>query len=229
MKVLKLNTGEKLDFFTAKSTVTLISRFRQNELSPSSPTTRVSCYIPLKQLQRAHFLLCEVSRNIDNFYSIQNLLQLISCFVCTVSYTYAFVMNVFKLKISTSKYAEDHIALSCFLLVIVNIWWLGSITYSSEVVRREFGNTGRLVKKLLLLLPTPVDRSCPAELQLFAQQLAGRSVSYSAAGLFSLDLSMVKPAVATAATYLVVLVQFGLSDISKQSNNGSNYLNETSR
>ncbi|XP_047115976.1 putative gustatory receptor 28a, partial [Schistocerca piceifrons] len=125
---------------------------------------------------------------------------------------------------------EDRIAdySDIFSEMLFNIWWLCSITYSSEVVRREFGNTERLVKKLLLL-PTPVDRSCSAELQLFAQQLAGRSVSYSAAGLFSLDLSMVRPAVATATTYLVVLVQFGLSDISKQSNNESNYLNETSR
>ncbi|XP_047115975.1 putative gustatory receptor 28a [Schistocerca piceifrons] len=225
LRVRKPNARERFLFGNAESTVTSSRRTSSSKLSSHTPVTTANSHTRLIQLRRVHFLLCELSQNVNNLFSIRNLLQLISCFVCGLSYTYTLVVTVMKLKISTSAYGESHLILLCFLVVTVNVWWLGSIAYSSEAVKRESGRTGRLVKKLLLL-PVQGDCSCPAELQLFAQQLAGSLVSYTAAGLFSLDLSMVKPAVATAATYLVVMVQFGLSDICTQSNNTSNYLDE---
>ncbi|XP_049813760.1 putative gustatory receptor 28a [Schistocerca nitens] len=225
LRVGKPNAREQFLFGNAKSTVTSIRRISSSRLSSHTPVTTANSRIRLIQLRRAHFLLCELSQNVNNLFSIQNLLQLISCFVCGLSYTYTVVVNIMKLKISTSAYVEAHLILLCISVVTVNVWWLGSIAYSSEAVKRESGRTDRLVKKLLLL-PIQVDCSCSAELHLFAQQLAASLVSYTAAGLFSLDLSMVKPAVATAATYLVVMLQFGLSDICTQSNNTSNYLDE---
>ncbi|XP_049833451.1 putative gustatory receptor 28a [Schistocerca gregaria] len=218
-RIRKSVTGENFLHGKASifSPITSTSKFSHNSFIHHAPVTTMKSRNRLTQLQGAHLLLCEVSRTINIVHSVQNLFQIVSSFFCSVVFGYSLVMNVLDLKLLISVEAKVSVIVTSLLSVSASVWWLGNLICSSEMVKRESSCTARLVKKLLLV-PPPTDGSCREELQLFAQQLAGGPVDYSAAGLFSLDLSMVKTAAAAIATYLVILVQFGLSDKSNQLN-----------
>ncbi|XP_049828972.1 gustatory receptor for sugar taste 43a-like [Schistocerca gregaria] len=171
--------------------------------------------ISLEKLRRIHCLLCQISKTINEAYGVQNLVELTSCFVTTVFFTY-YVFVIF-LDAHTQWGAHDlyvdvHMTVAW---IIPNAWRVCSLAYSSEMVVREASCTEQMVDKLMLLPVLGDYRRCK-ELQVFAKQLALGNVSYSAAGLVTMNLGMLKSFIATVATYMIILIQFALPNASGQ-------------
>ncbi|XP_049813754.1 uncharacterized protein LOC126260469 [Schistocerca nitens] len=179
------------------------------------------CHIPMKvaavqdirlqNLRKTHCLLCESSKIINTAYSVQNLLQLVNCFVSTLFLTYVLFASCVDVKLGLRM--QD--MLFFVLWIGPNLWRLFSLTYSSEMVVCEASRTEKLVNRLMLSPLMKDYRSC-AELQLFAKQFVCCRVSYSAAGFVSFDFRMITAFAGTVTTYLVILFQFTLSDVENQ-------------
>ncbi|XP_049961938.1 putative gustatory receptor 2a [Schistocerca serialis cubense] len=156
-----------------------------------------------------------MSKAVNAAYGIQNLVEVVSCFVSIVTYIYINVVVFLNLKVVWPEIPSSQVIIMFSMWTGLMVGRLLTTAYSSDMVVQETVRTQRLVQKLLLL-PLPARSGCPDELQLFGEQMARSRLRYSAAGFFTLDLSLLRSFTATVTTYVVILVQFGLSGASKQ-------------
>ncbi|XP_049828970.1 uncharacterized protein LOC126267710 [Schistocerca gregaria] len=174
----------------------------------------------LKNLRKIYCLLVEIGKAVNAAYGVQNLVEVVSCFVSTVTYIYISVVVYLDLKPVWPGIPRSQVITMFSLWTGLMAGRLLATAYSSDMVVQETARTQRLVQKLMLL-PMPARSGCPDELQLFGEQMARSQLRYSAAGLFTLDLSLLRSFTATVTTYVVILVQFGLSGASKQQNSSA--------
>ncbi|XP_049828975.1 putative gustatory receptor 28b [Schistocerca gregaria] len=172
-------------------------------------------YVLLRKLRYAHCLLYEISRSINVAFSTQNLVLMVSSFISMVVLMYEIVIVSFDMILTRSVNSKCGNLVMCIAWVVQNTWRVCSLVYSSEAVVQEASRTENLVNKLMLS-PFSSDCMCCSELQLFAQQLTYIRIRYSAASLLSLDYRMVKAVVGTVTTYMVILIQFRLSNMREQ-------------
>ncbi|XP_049828971.1 putative gustatory receptor 2a [Schistocerca gregaria] len=156
-----------------------------------------------------------MGKAVNAAYGLQNLVEVVSCFVSIVNYIYISVIAILDVKVVWPGITKVQVISLLSLWTGLMAGRLLATTYSSDMVVQETASTQRLVQKLLLL-PLPARSGCQDELQLFREQMARSRLRYSAAGFFTLDLSLLRSFTATVTTYVVILVQFGLSDANKQ-------------
>ncbi|XP_047115977.1 putative gustatory receptor 28b [Schistocerca piceifrons] len=174
----------------------------------------------LRNLRKVYCLLVEMGKAVNAAYGVQNLVEVVSCFVSTVTYIYISIVVYLDLKPVWPGIPRGQVIIMFSLWIGLMVGRLLTTAYSSDMVVQETSRTQRLVQKLLLL-PLPARSGCQDELQLFGEQMARSRLRYSAAGFFTLDLSLLRSFTATVTTYVVILVQFGLSDASKQQNSSA--------
>ncbi|XP_049826929.1 putative gustatory receptor 28a [Schistocerca gregaria] len=175
--------------------------------------------VPLQHLPKVHCFLSDLARTVNTAYSLQNLVEVTCTFIQIVMDCYIMIAHI--LRIGSPLVNESK------ALMLVSLPWttlsvlrLFSIAYSSEVVVQEASHTEELVSKLELLLAL-AHRELRS-LRKFAHQLRRGSLRYDAAGLFVIDQSLLTSCVAAITTYIVILVQFGLSNVSNQETNACN-------
>ncbi|XP_049786187.1 putative gustatory receptor 28b [Schistocerca cancellata] len=112
------------------------------------------------------------------------------------------------------------ILMDCLPWLLMSAWRLITIAYSSKAVVQQSNHTLELVNKLLLVSPQG-DYERHTALQKFARQLSHSKLSYSSAGIFAVGTPLLTSCVATITTYLVILIQFSLAEITKQQNNNN--------
>ncbi|XP_049813761.1 uncharacterized protein LOC126260477 [Schistocerca nitens] len=180
-----------------------------------SARKEVGKYVLLRKLRYAHCLFYEISRSVNVAFSTQNLVLMVSSFVSMVVLMYEIVIVSFDMILTRSVKSKFGNLVMCVAWVVQNTWRVCSLVYSSEAVVQEASRTENLVNKLMLS-PLSSDCMCCSELQLFAQQLTNIRIKYTAANLLSLDYRIVKAVVGTVTTYMVILIQFRLSNMWEQ-------------
>ncbi|XP_047116131.1 uncharacterized protein LOC124796090 [Schistocerca piceifrons] len=170
----------------------------------------------LRKLRDALCLLCDLVTAVNVAHSKQNLLELVSWFFSIVSHLYMTIVVFLDLK---PLWHDTSRGCTVLMWSGVNTWRIVSVTCSSDAVIQQAERMGQLVYKLLLLLlPQGGDSGCREELQLFSQQLSQRKLNYSAARFVSLNTSLLKDFVGAVTTYVIIYVQFSLSDANQQQN-----------
>ncbi|XP_049786185.1 putative gustatory receptor 28b [Schistocerca cancellata] len=165
----------------------------------------------LRKLRKVYCLLDQSVKTVNSAYGVQNLTQISSSLICIVVETYGIAVNLHGL--SNALHGDLRIinAVQLSLWFGLMVWRIVGICYSCEMVIQEARCTQRLVTKLQML-SLPASSGVQEELQLFGEQLARSPLRYSAAGFFTLDLSLLKTIVAAVTTYLVILIQFSVAD-----------------
>ncbi|XP_047116134.1 putative gustatory receptor 28b [Schistocerca piceifrons] len=164
-----------------------------------------------------HSLLIDIARVVNSGYGVQNAVEITSSFVHVVMNCYMIFVHVLEFADPLVNESKRHTTIVLLFLpwTIMSVLRIVSIVYSCEVVVQEASRTEQLVNKLLLLSPRG-NSGHHVALKSFAQQMSCSRLSYSAAGLFSIDKPLLTTWVAATTTYLVILVQFGLNDSSHQ-------------
>ncbi|XP_049813751.1 gustatory and pheromone receptor 32a-like [Schistocerca nitens] len=166
----------------------------------------------VKNFRKIYCLLSDLTKIVNSAYGLYSLLEVTCSFVNIVALFYTITVLLLQLNGMSSTSLNNCVILLQWTVMLVCRFF--SIAYSSDVVVEEANRTQRLVTKLQLL-PLSAGCRCQEELQLFGEQLVRSTIHYSAAGLFTLDLSLLKGIVAAVTTYLVILVQFKLSEKDK--------------
>ncbi|XP_049813755.1 uncharacterized protein LOC126260470 [Schistocerca nitens] len=172
----------------------------------------------LRMLRKVYCLLHQTALSVNNAYGVQNLVEISSYFVGIVVNMHLLAVSVFDSGGSLREPLKTHKLLRLSLWTGLMVLRLMIIAYSSEMIVQEANRTQRLVTKLQML-PVPAGSGCQEELQLFEEQLARSPLHYSAAGFFTLDVSLLKSFVAAITTYLVILIQLEIPDTNKQQYN----------
>ncbi|XP_049961941.1 putative gustatory receptor 28a [Schistocerca serialis cubense] len=164
-----------------------------------------SC-VSIKHLRKIYCILSDLAKAVDRAYGPNNLFEVTSSFVNIVALLYTFA--VFLLQLDGTSPISMYACITTLQWTVMLVCRLFSIAYSCDMVVQEANRTQRLVTKLQML---SAGCGCQEELKLFGEQLARNTLHYSAAGFFTLDLSLLKSIVAAATTYFVILVQFQVS------------------
>ncbi|XP_047115974.1 putative gustatory receptor 28b, partial [Schistocerca piceifrons] len=175
--------------------------------------TRNSCTF-LRKLRTVYCLLHQAVIMINRAYGVQNLFIITTCLVCIVVNMHAVTVTLLRLNNALHGDLRIYTVVRISLWTGMMVWRIVGICYSSEVVTREASRTQHLVTKLQML-PFPAGSGVQEELQLFAEQLTHSPIHYSATGFFTLDVPLLKSIAAAVTTYLVILIQFSLSDTNK--------------
>ncbi|XP_049813752.1 gustatory receptor for sugar taste 43a-like [Schistocerca nitens] len=173
---------------------------------------------PLSHLQKVHCLLHGMARCVSGAFGLQIVSEVTFCFLNIVMNTYVMLSHFLRNGAVPCGEPTGVVLLECLPWTLMAVLRLVIIACSSEAVVRQSNRTLELVNKLLLL-PSQGDYGRHTALQKFANQLRLSPLSYSAAGLFLIDRSLLTSCVATITTYLVILVQFSLAKMTMQQNN----------
>ncbi|XP_049828974.1 putative gustatory receptor 28b [Schistocerca gregaria] len=207
------NLGVHIDAANGKRSQPRIKR-NVKFITPEAPDSE-GC-LSVSRLQTVHCLLRQLAGNVSAAYGVQNVAEVTFSFFNIVANTYLMLSHYLGNAALSSALSTWELLLQCMPWSTMAALRLISIACSSDAVIREANRTEYLVTKLLLLLPPPGTCGLHYSLQKFVHQLSHNRVSYSAAGLFSIDRSLLTSCVAAVTTYLVILVQFGTSDLCKE-------------
>jgi gustatory receptor len=155
--------------------------------------------------------LYDITELTNKIYGYQILFEVAYNFVSLVSYLYyALEILTNEKKAGDRNMREES---SIMLEVASSLCWVTqnmvralAITASCFSASDEARRTGTVVHKLLLRQRLKGDTS--AELQLFSSQLMSNKVEFTAAGFFTVNLSLVYSMVGAATTYIIILLQF---------------------
>jgi hypothetical protein len=161
----------------------------------------------IRALRLTHGILCEIAQRINSDYGFQILSEISYAFISFVMFS--FVALEAK-NDPTLADCEDgsfscvrvltNLLISCICIIKVL-----TIAASCHAVSSEISATSKIVQKLLS--PRYISAETLAELQLFSQQLWNTDPRFTAFGFFELNLNLLCSVLATATTYIVVLLQ----------------------
>lgn len=181
----------------------------------------------LRDLRRAHFTLCSMCSVVNRVYGIQNLVGIASSFASLVGFTYMAVLGILYTK-QLWEGKDRHTVVTMYTLwTIVQIFKITCVTFCADKCQAEGNHTLEIVNKLTmgLELNTAEEEKGEAvsvllrQLKLFQQQLMNGPISFTAAGFFNIEKSLLHSVTGAVTTYLVILVQLGGS--SESDNNDS--------
>lgn len=161
-------------------------------------------------LRQAYSDLYDITELINKIYGYRILLEIAYNFVSLVSYLYYALEVLTKDKNTGDRNGRDES--SIMLQVTSSLCWVTqnmvrvlAVSASCFAACDEARRTGSVVHKLLLRQRLKGDTS--AELQLFWSQLMSNKVEFTAAGFFTVNLSLVYSMVGAATTYIIILIQ----------------------
>ncbi|XP_049962087.1 putative gustatory receptor 28b [Schistocerca serialis cubense] len=172
-----------------------------------------SC-VQFDELQKVHHILYDLARDINAAYGLQNFAEVTTSLFNVILNIYLAAVNFLHIGAPWFGQSKTEGVRQVLPYVLMSVWRLVIIVYSCDVAIQEANRTEQLVNKLLLLAPLGTCGHWKG-LQSFARQIARSRLHYDALGLFSLDRVLLANCVATLTTYLVILVQFGLSGDNK--------------
>ncbi|XP_049828969.1 putative gustatory receptor 28a [Schistocerca gregaria] len=224
----KTNTGNYVSEFQCKlhseDSCNLTRRERlENRIKRKSGlaapmTLQFKSSVPVSHIRKVHCLLHDMTRSVSEAFGVQIVAEVTFSFLNIVMNTYVMLAHFLRTGAVSCGPPTGVVLLACLPWSVLSVCRLAIIACSSESVVQESNHTLELVNKLLLL-PSNGDYDRRQALQKFAHQLHHSRLSYSAAGLFSIDRSLITSCVATITTYLVILIQFSLKKFSRQQRN----------
>jgi hypothetical protein len=191
------------------------SRVSQNyflhaELSLPINNQRLEEVSRVYTLRQAFSDLYDITEVINKIYGYQILFEIAYNFVSLVSYLYYALEVLTKVKKAGDRNARGESAI--MLEVGSSLCWVAqnmvrtlAITASCFGASDEARRAGIVVHKLLLRRRLRAETL--AELQLFSSRLTSNKVEFTAAGFFTVNLSLVYSMVGAATTYIIILIQ----------------------
>ncbi|XP_034172643.1 uncharacterized protein LOC117600826 isoform X1 [Osmia lignaria lignaria] len=155
----------------------------------------------LLNLRCIHALLCDISAQVSQFYSLPILLGTSLLFFNLLYDLYV----LFAPFMVDNVIMDTPIVLNNVVWVIFTLYPLGLLTTRVTKLENEIGRTGSIVHALLNYA---IDREARTELKLFSLQLLHRQIKFTAIGYFVLDNTLFQSVLNTTTTYLVILIQF---------------------
>ncbi|XP_049813766.1 putative gustatory receptor 28a [Schistocerca nitens] len=206
------NSNNSLPFFGGSNFVTH-RHVKEETLKGLGKIDYVGIVMRLTSVRLAHMTLCDICNTMSNSYGVQNLLEVVSCFVGTIIHLYLAFVSVLNIR-------DVWPGQQKWLVVAMYSTWslyqgvrIGLVAWSVSAVVGEAARTRRLALKLQLLTR---DRGGRAQLQVLATQVYRICPVYTAAGFFTLDLALLYTFCGGVAAYLVILVQFSVSGAYQQ-------------
>ncbi|XP_034172642.2 putative gustatory receptor 28b isoform X2 [Osmia lignaria lignaria] len=155
----------------------------------------------LLNLRCIHALLCDISAQVSQFYSLPILLGTFLLFISLLYNVYYFIEPF----MVDNVIMETSIVLNTVVWIIFLLYPLGLLTTRVTKLGNEIERTGSIVHALLNYA---IDKEVRTELKLFSLQLLHRQIKFTAIGYFVLDNTLFQSVLSTTTTYLVILIQF---------------------
>ncbi|NP_001177445.1 gustatory receptor 25 [Nasonia vitripennis] len=176
-----------------------VRRFSQHRSNEFGLEVKLNRFSYLREL---HLSLCEVAEDLSQFYSQSLLFCIAYVFSSLVLYAYFFV------KIVTQK-GDGIINTATTRFIIVKLLhYIGptvTVTWAACAVVNESNRTGKIVNKWM---GDSRDQYVAIKLNQFSNYLLHQKLSFRAAGLFSLDGTLMMSIAASITTYIMILLQF---------------------
>lgn len=184
--------------------------FLHAELSMPTNIQRSEEVTRVYTLRQTFSDLYDMTELINKIYGYRILFEIAYNFVSLVSYLYYALEVLTKEKKAGDRNGRDESSImlevgSSLCWVTQNMVRALAVSASCFAVSDEARRTGSVIHKLLLRQRLKGDIS--AELQLFWSQLMSNKVEFTAAGFFTVNLSLVYSMVGAATTYIIILIQ----------------------
>ncbi|KAE8573759.1 Gustatory receptor 145e [Halyomorpha halys] len=147
--------------------------------------------------------LCSSGESIDYFFSLQILLILTVVFLISFSEVYAIIQLLYANEFRFYKNVTTITHVSWVFISILTIWRFGYRFSSIAEKADEFNSL------LFRLMMEDKSNEILYNEKLMVHFAMKREVVFTACGLFRLDYTLVHSMIASATTYLVLLIQFG--------------------
>ncbi|XP_014290258.2 putative gustatory receptor 28b isoform X1 [Halyomorpha halys] len=145
--------------------------------------------------------ILSASVNVNDLFSLQMLLIMSVCFWGSCTHMYRIIIGITYPSEKVNTYTLPHIC--NFLLCSYSVWRVNHATTSASNKSKEFN---ALLYKLMI---NDVTKDILQNDKLSLHILMKREVVFTACGFFNLDYTLVHSMIASATTYLVILIQFG--------------------
>ncbi|XP_071627272.1 uncharacterized protein [Temnothorax longispinosus] len=163
----------------------------------------------LLQLRDMHYHLCEISKDVSDFYSLPVLFGVTFLFLTLIFNGYYLLAPALMI---TGDSLEFKILSNTIIWLIFLIYPISILTNRITKTLNEIGKTGKIIHSLLRCT---ISKESKSELKQFSLQLLHHKVQFTAKGYFALDNSFLHSLIGTVATYLVILMQFQMGSSSK--------------
>ncbi|KAE8573573.1 Gustatory receptor 62 [Halyomorpha halys] len=161
----------------------------------------------IEKLVDAACRLVSISTEINSIYSQQLLFIIIICYTYTISHIYFIYVNASANDVIYQYYIPGDVIVVLFSLSLV--WRL---TYSAAKTNCESKEFNTLLYQLMLDDKTnEIRHNSNLRLHVAMHQ----EVVFNACGFFNLDYTLLHSMIASATTYLVILIQFGAPEVAQ--------------
>ncbi|KAJ9599889.1 hypothetical protein L9F63_009836, partial [Diploptera punctata] len=162
----------------------------------------------LLQYNLTHELLCDVSMLIISIYEVPIFIGIFCSFLSLTLWLYFSLCYYFGFE-KNIHITSYHIITNMFMSLL-NLVKFSCITLPSYAANNEVSNIAKVLRKLLLI--RGMDKAILDELQRFSYQSVLRQFKFTALGFLNLDLSLFCSIIGALLTYLVILMQFKVSE-----------------
>ncbi|XP_039282305.1 putative gustatory receptor 28b isoform X1 [Nilaparvata lugens] len=183
----------------------------QNKLFPENlDHTSTNPNLNVAQVMKEiHRYLSELCTEINSYYATQLLLCfLLKLLSITLSLYYLSSFKVQDLHLTLEGLARLYPVINKGFVFASNLLQLVLIVFACVKTTEEASFTGILVHGLLNSDLQPRMRK---ELMIFSQQILHQKITFTAAGFFVIDFTLINNVIGAVTTYLVILIQFQLS------------------
>ncbi|KAI5712967.1 hypothetical protein M8J76_005730 [Diaphorina citri] len=166
--------------------------------------------LQIKLLLRVHNALCRVSHLTSDVFAVQILLSVASCFAYLTSNLYYLsitLLNVYQIEESNRGYRKLVFLLFCSYWIVSMFLELLFIVKACERPVKAAQKTAEICHDIQVKERLP---HLHTELQAYSDLLEYQKISLTCCGLFPLDSTLIYSIIGGAATYCVIIIQFGV-------------------
>ncbi|XP_050509053.1 uncharacterized protein LOC126886232 [Diabrotica virgifera virgifera] len=168
---------------------------------PSRDNAASRLIVKLKNIRKLHYQLCTVGKNINSHFSLQLLLIIGVTFVEFVNHVHKFIGNFTDDIDSSSIFNYNTLLL---VMLPLKIWDVIAICVLCSYTKYEVNLTG----DILFNIHNKYDLTISKEIQIFSRQILQWKFKFTAFDFIDIDTSLICEIIATAATYLTIIIQF---------------------
>ncbi|XP_072391765.1 putative gustatory receptor 28b [Diabrotica undecimpunctata] len=168
---------------------------------PSRDNVALPSVVKLKNIRKLHFQLCAIAKDINSHFSLQLLLIIGVTFVEFVNHVHKFIGSLTDDTDSSSIFNYNTLLL---VILPLKIWDVIAVCVLCSYTKYEVNLTG----DILFNIQNKYDLTISKEIQIFSRQILQWKFKFTAFDFIDVDTSLIYEIIATAATYLTIIIQF---------------------
>ncbi|XP_069700814.1 putative gustatory receptor 28b [Periplaneta americana] len=182
----------------AQNNITCVNETSQSEINLK--------LIEIMHLRRTYNDIYECSGLVNSIYGFQILLLFIRTSIALVTNIHAFIRSFTEPFPEASLVNTGSYLASLPLWIVTFLGMLIAMTVSCQMTSLESKKLNDRVQKALL--KNTLTNEMQQQLQLYSSQISSNRIEFTAFWFFTVDLSLLCTILASATTYIVILVQF---------------------